>query len=132
MCTLCTDLPQIEDDRLAVLAARIRPVARSKKSGSLHWLAPCDLRATAFTWDPILKGKAHGLVELAVIETLHSFGSCSAVFKPSVAEVLAQVDRSPGLAALAVAFTTVLDGDALSSVVGGSYHRARTTLYRRA
>jgi len=33
MRTLCTDLPQIEDDRLATLAARIRPVAPSKKSG---------------------------------------------------------------------------------------------------
>jgi len=132
MRTLCTDLPQIEDDRLATLAARIRPVAPSKKSGSLHWLAPCDLRATAFTWDPILKGKAHGLVELTTIETLHGFGSCPAVFKPSVAEVLAQVDRCPGLAALAVAFSTALDGPAAAAVVGGRYHRARTTLYRRA
>lgn len=81
-------VPEISDERLAELMKRIRPVVRRK--GELREIRIPNPRTTAFTWDPALLGYADGLTVVARTTTRHLFGA-PALFKPSIAEVLAQL-----------------------------------------
>jgi hypothetical protein len=96
-------IPEIDDGRLRELLERIRPVVSF--GGVLHYIRPVDPRRIAFTWAPKPGRKAKGLVELRQVRTLHNYGHPS-LFKPSIAEVLAQLPDD--IADRTVAFETVL------------------------
>lgn len=127
------EIPKISNDRLAELAARIKPVVRNR-NGALAYIKPCDLRHEAFTWDAKTTRKAKNLVKHATIRTLHTYGYYG-MFKPSVAEVLAQIPVE--LIEQTVAFETVgpADADALnkeSAALNAGFHVATTRLYGRS
>lgn len=97
-------IPEISDDRLTELAARIKPLARfvevgnklmdaelaedENELGELYLIEPCDLRVVGFNTDPRPAGKAPQLRQVGVIKTFHT---SSSLFNPSIAEVLAQI-----------------------------------------
>ena len=83
-------IPEITDEKLVALPARIRPVMPFGKNNKKHYLKPCDLREVACTWHPKKAEEAIDLKFLGDIVTLHEYGH-PMLFKPSVAEVLAQI-----------------------------------------
>lgn len=129
-------IPEISNERLAQLHARIKPVVRGARTtkgavrhdgGHLYYIKDVDFRGVAFTWDPTLTEPAEGLRDLARIETTHTCGYYG-FFKPSIAEVLAQIpveflDRC-------VAYECGV-GD-IEIVGGGRAHRVTTVLYEHA
>ncbi len=126
-------IPPITDERLAQLVTRIRPVVRGG-SNALHWIKPCDPRGEAFTWDPKRLGRAQNLVKHATIRTLHTYGYYG-MFKPSIAEVLAQIPEA--LLEQTVAFETTGPRDAAalnddSAALNAGFHVATTVLYGRS
>lgn len=126
------EIPPITDARLKELAKRIKPVVRTSK-GELFYIKPCDLRGAAFTWGPVHTRKATALVKHATITTLHTFGFYG-FFKPSVAEVLAQIPEK--LLENTIAFEVIgpADADALNKhidALNAGFHTASTYLYTR-
>jgi hypothetical protein len=138
------EIPPITDERLAALAARIRPVVHGAVPGSggrprvleeLWYIAPVDPRSVAFTWEPVPTERAERLHHLRTIHTLHTYGAPS-FFKPSIAEVLAQIPADLD-DSLIVAFKTEGFGDvqAIRAVPHGhaafmaGYHIGVTTFY---
>lgn len=137
-------IPDISDERLKELAARIKPVVRfttddkfsigtspkersSDSNGRLFYIEPVDPRQAAFTWDPKPVGPpADNLRKLDIIRTYHSWGAPS-MFKPSVAEVLAQL--SPTQVEEAVAFEVVCDDKDARHVLSDGFHASLTILY---
>jgi hypothetical protein len=132
-------LPEISDEKLEKLLKDIKPVVRfSKKNsseaglvrddeGDLYFIEDVDPRGIAFTWDP----KPTGIAERVnpnpyrTIQTIHSYGA-PAFFKPSIAEVLAQIPEEEY--AKCVAFET----DSNNGFTQDSeYHTATTKLYER-
>lgn len=95
----------IDDETLTRLLEQLRPVCFDLE-GRLHFIELPDPREIAYTWSPVLGERASGLVEIARFPTVHSYGA-PALFKPTLAEVLAQLpDPLPEGAA---AFTTFTD-----------------------
>lgn len=118
---------EISDERLEELAKRIKPVVRC--DGELYYIKDVDLRDVAFTWSPKLKRKAKGLEELARIRTYHTY-SAPVFFKPSVAEVLAQIPKTKLSQTSAFEIPVhITDPDPEPY---GEYHKARTILYRKS
>ena len=126
-------IPKITDERLCELSSRIEAVVRDDK-GVLRHIEPCDLRYVAFTWDPKLTRKAANLVEVATIRTLHAYGYYG-FFKPSIAEVIAQI---PGeLIERVAAFETIgpATADDLNeerAALNAGFHVGSTHLYEIA
>jgi hypothetical protein len=118
------ELPKLSRDELLARAFRIKPMKADEK-GRPHFIKPCDLETTAFTWDPELMEAAKGLTEIDTIVTYHSYGAPS-FFKPDISEVLAQIPKE--LAGKVTAFMTDTD-DAQPFAEGGSYHRGITRLF---
>jgi hypothetical protein len=120
----------LTDERLAELAARIVPVLRNDDEDEpvLRYITVPDLRKVAFTWSPKYGEPAGGLVEMARIFTYHTYAA-SVFFKPTIAEVLAQIpdehlDR-------VVAFETLSDGLSAANIVDDC-HETVTVLYVKA
>lgn len=112
---------EITDERLAELQKKMRPVIR--KDDVLFYIEEVDPRKIAFTWEPVPTKEATGLVALTTLETIHSYGA-PVFFKPSIAEVLAQVPEE--FVDQAVAFET----NHVYFTEGSGFHTATTTLYR--
>jgi hypothetical protein len=126
-------IPEISDERLAELAKRIRPVVRSR-SNALAYIEPCDLRRVSFIWDAKITRKASKLVKHATIRTLHTYGYYG-LFKPSIAEVLAQIPED--LIEQTVAFEVIGPKDASDlnreqEALNAGFHVAVTHLYGKA
>jgi hypothetical protein len=126
---LSFEIPEISDERLEKLTARIRPIVAI--DDEYHFIEPVDPRGVSFIWDPKPTEKASGLTQIAVIPTLHSYGYYG-IFKPSIAEVLAMIPHT--IIDVVVAFEvdgpdTSADLNAQGSIVDGGYHLAQTTLY---
>ena|SRR3989344_9104698 len=118
---------EISDERLEELAKRIKPVVRC--DGELYYIKDVDYRNIAFTWSSKLKKKAKGLEELARIRTYHEYGY-PGFFKPSVAEVLAQIPKTKVSQTSAFEIPVhITDPD---PELYGEYHKARTILYRNS
>ena len=128
-------IPKISDKKLNELYERIRPVIRyaevkyggkthyeKHSEGDLYYIKKVDPRGVAFTWSPEPDEKASGLVEMTDITTYHSYGY-HGFFKPSVAEVLAQIPEK--YLDDVVAFQTG------GASIAGDYHSATTILYRK-
>lgn len=117
---------EISDERLEELARRIKPVVRC--DGDLYYILDVDLRNVAFTWDPKLKERAEGLEELVRIRTYHIWNYYG-FFKPSIAEVLAQIPKTKLLETSAFEIPIhITDPD---PEIVGDYHKARTILYKK-
>ena len=82
-------IPLVPEGEIRALARRIKPVVEFQGK-ILHYIKPVDIFADAYTWEPKAAKKATGLVPLCEIKTYHAFGNRK-FFKPSVAEVLAQI-----------------------------------------
>lgn len=83
-------IPQITDEKLGELFERIKPVADFGFFLGLRYIRPVDLRGTAYTWDTRPAKKIRGLKLLCTIKTYHEYDYYG-LFKPSIAEVLAQI-----------------------------------------
>ena len=124
-------IPKITDERLEALYKRIKPLVRR---GRLLWLIKrFDFRTIAFTWDPTKRRPAFWVAPLADIRTLHTYGYYG-FFKPSIAEVLAQIPEE--YMDETVAFEVDGPGNAEdlnseSEALNAGYHVASTRLYRR-
>ena len=121
-------VPEISDDRLAELSAQIKPVIT--RDGALHYIKDVDPRKIAFTWDPKITEEATDLVRVGSLPTIHACGYYG-FFKPSVAEVLAQIDLD-GTEGV-VAFETLSEGLTVANILhGGDHHVTTTLLYGRS
>jgi hypothetical protein len=117
-------IPEIAKDELIRRAFRIKALSTDEK-GKLHFIKPCDLETTAFTWDPVRMEPAEGLKELVTITTYHNYGAPS-LFKPDIREVLSQIPAE--FVERVSAFETDID-EAQQFSEEGSYHRAKTRLF---
>jgi hypothetical protein len=84
------NIPEISNERIREMLKTIRPLV--KQDGKLHCIKWIDTRKVAFTWAPVLDGEVRATEIVAKIRTLHSFGY-QGLFKPSIAEVLAQIPK---------------------------------------
>ena len=136
-------IPEISDEQLADLARRIKPVVRFARrttsrsdelvtdpEGDLFFIKDVDPRTTAFTWDPEPTRRAEEVNPNSYrsIRTRHTYGA-PVFFKPSVAEVLAQI--SEGDLERCVAFETESEGLGPANCDPGGYHVTVTHLYER-
>jgi len=124
-------IPEISDEKLREILKRVRPVVRFLGSadglfadhrGALYYIKEVDPRGVAFTWLPMPDGKASGLKTLLGIQTYHVRANNS-LFKPSLAEVIAQIPEE--IINKVVAFETKTD--AVKTV--GLCHVTETVLY---
>ena len=126
-------IPEVSNEEITKLAKRIKPVVLFKRKG-LCYIKPVDLFKVAYTWDPKSAKKATGLIPLCEITTHHGFGYAG-FFKPSIAEVLAQIPQA--YLKRVVAFEIVdspKDADDLNKekdALNAGYHVAKTRLYGR-
>jgi hypothetical protein len=118
------EIPELTDERLAELAARIEPLV-ADECGDLHRIEPVDLRRHSFLWDPKLREPVGELIEVARVETVHTCGYIG-FFKPSVCEVLAAI---PAALLDQVSWFKIMEGSAVP-YASGDGHRAQAILYR--
>lgn len=127
-------IPKITDDELVKRAENIKPVVREQRKFSgdvLFYIKPVDLKNVAFTWDAKPTKQATGLKPIATITTYHAYGYYG-FFKPSIAEVLAQIPEQ--YLKDVVAFETygpdsVTDLNRNKTELDDGYHVAQTILY---
>lgn len=120
------DRLNISDEKLEGLLQRIHPVHHFA-DGKLWYIKPCHPRNVAFTWDPRKLREAAGLEELARIKTYHEYSS-HVFFKPSLAEVLAQIPRR--FIDNVNAFEIPVGWNDPDPEPAGGYHKITTILYR--
>ncbi|KXK07542.1 MAG: hypothetical protein UZ21_OP11001001044 [Microgenomates bacterium OLB22] len=82
-------IPKVPRMMVRQLALRIKPVVDFGSRGKCY-IKPVDLFNVAYTWAPIPAEKAPVFEVLCDITTYHSYGA-PVFFKPSIAEVLAQI-----------------------------------------
>jgi len=127
-------IPEISDERLTELYKRIKPVVtfrrkvkrlRQHQVGELYFIKDVNPRNVAFTWDPKpLQRVDNQLVLIGAIPTYHTWGYYG-FFKPSIAEVIAQIPDV--FLDEVVAFETLTD-ITLQNIIG-DYHVTITKLY---
>jgi hypothetical protein len=138
-----TWIPEVPKERIEELGGRIRPVVRfalgkdglfRSHKGHPHYIEPVDLFGIAYTWDPKPTTQVSGLKPLADIRTYHTYGY-QGFFKPSIAEVLAQIPEEH--LDQVVAFEIVdypqhaEDLNRELEALNSGYHVATTRLYVR-
>ncbi|MCL5006851.1 MAG: hypothetical protein M1153_01775 [Patescibacteria group bacterium] len=139
-------IPKVPRGLILEFVKRIKPVVRMCRDplsgelkltwgeAALYYIAPVDPFNRAYTWDPKPTSLADGLEPVCDIQTYHSYGYYG-IFKPSVAEVLAQIP--PELRNAVRAFEiisrpmTVGDLNRNQAALSAGYHVAVTRLYRR-
>lgn len=123
-------IPEVPKDQIVLLAERIKPVYDfgHKK----RYIKPVDLFNVSYIWEPISAKRAVGIKPLCDIRTYHGYGHYG-MFKPSIAEVLAQIPDEH--LSKVVAFEIVncpKDADDLNKeqeALNAGYHVATTRLY---
>lgn len=132
-------LPRISNERLKALLNQAGPVMLTE-TGEPVWMVKPDPRKTAYTWGPTRALRFRPkLVELGKLYTLHTWGYYG-FFKPSMAEVLAEVDKLPAdVRDQVAAFHTKPRGEVEGTgnwretmSACGEYHVGVTTLWRKA
>src|SRR3989344_7243752 len=121
-----SEILKISDEKLNELYAKIKPVINQE--GKLYYIKDVNLRNTAYTWEPIIKEEAKGLKKLRKIYTYHEYGF-HGFFKPSIAEVLAQLPKR-SLEKIA-AFEIPIGENDPDPEQAGNYHEAITILYKK-
>lgn len=97
---------KISNEKLEELCKTIKPVVR--KDGKLFYIEDIDPRSTAITWGPKIKAEAIGLVEYTRVP-FFSY-SYPAFWKPSIAEVLVEIQDDTKFIRDCVAFEVVHAG----------------------
>ncbi len=157
-------IPEVPKERIKELAKRIKPVVRMvpvritvkehgddgsetiiderehpnkmrrDERGERYYIKPVDPFNIAYAWDPKPSDKATGLKHLCDIRTYHTYGYYGS-FKPSIAEVLAQIPAEH--LDIVVAFEIVdspkdvNDLNREREAMDAGYHVATTRLYVR-
>jgi len=123
-------IPQISDEQIQALR-HIHPVEQSGRGWiEMKWPDP---RRASFLWNPEPSGVREDLQEICRVRTLHTFGY-HGFFKPSIAEVLAQIP--PELLGAVVAFETkgpetAEDLNKNIDALNAGFQVAETILYRQ-
>jgi len=127
-------IPAISNTKLAKLCARIRPIVTFPELGK-RYISFVDPRNVSYLWDPTATNEeVEGIAELKAITTYHTFGFYG-LFKPSIAEVIAQIPED--LLDQVVAFEIIKspeDAEDLKrerKATSAGYHVAVTMLYRK-
>jgi len=126
-------IPKISDKELNELALRIKPVVEVYSKGKCY-IGSVGLRDSAFMWSPKPAKKSRGLKPIRDIRTYHTW-SYYGFFKPSIAEVIAQIPKE--LLDRVVAFEIVKwpeTADDLNKelkALNAGYHVATTRLYTK-
>lgn len=81
-------IPKLSEEELQKRSQLIRPVIRF--GGTLYYIEDVHLSNVSYIWSPVKKERASGLVSVAKVTTYHTYGYYG-LFKPSIAEVLAQI-----------------------------------------
>lgn len=116
-------VPEISDRRLAELLERLVPITVDGQERASFIQMPHP-RTEAYLWSPDPSGPVPGLRVLVRFRTFHAYGAPS-LFKPSIAEVLAQLPAE--LPPEARAFTTFPETAELSE--RGDLHVAQSALF---
>lgn len=129
-------IPDISDDEITQMLEHITPLVRSGGGGGgLRTAEEGDPRTVSYAWRPCEDTVVDEseLEEIQRIRTYHTWGHYS-MFKPSVAEVFAQIPRE--LRGTVGAFLVIgpEDAEALNrekEALDAGYHVAETILYKR-
>lgn len=124
-------IPEISDGSIKKMLKSVKPVII--EGDKLFYIKPVDPRRTAFMWDPKKTKEAKGLVATGTITTYHTWAYYGC-FKPTIAEVLAQIPKEwvPGTVAFSVLGPeTAADLNKHQTELNEGYHVAETTLYRK-
>jgi len=124
-------VPEITEGKLNNLIKIIIPLIR--KGNKLYSIELPDLRNTAYTWEPKVTKESDMLEEVTRIKTNHYCGYYG-FFKPSIAEVLAQIPED--LIGKIDAFEIIGDIDSGTDTEvkifnEGNGHLATTILYKK-
>lgn len=84
-----TYIPEVAKEEIIRRAANIRAMKRDE-NGKLRFITHPDLFNTAYLWAPNLEGEAPPMQEVYRCTTYHTWAYYG-FFKPSIAEVLAQL-----------------------------------------
>lgn len=130
-------IPEVDKKVIRSLATRIRPLVR--RDGKLCYIKkPRSLFTTSFLWNAAPTKVATGLKCVQQITTYHTYGHYI-FFKPSVAEVLAQVEQlSAEIKESLVAFELTnspqdaTDLNREKEATNAGYHTATALLYAAA
>ena len=124
---------EISNEKLKSLLASIRPVLDFPDEGKC-FVKPVDPRRVSYIWDPTSDGSAKDLKPICDIETYHEFGYYG-LFKPSIAEVLAQIpeDKLDQVVAFEIVEQprTAEDLNRQMNAIHAGFHKATTRLYSR-
>jgi len=127
-------IPEVPEKEIRARAKTIKPVIAGGAKG-LHYIKEVDLFNVAYTWNPKPTKPATGLEPIQDIKTYHEYGYYG-LFKPSIAEVLAQIPEK--LLKEVVAFQlvgwpkTASDLNEERDALDAGYHVATARLYRKA
>lgn len=133
-------IPRLADDYIRGLAERIRPLVRfvqgedklvESREGDPYTIEPKHIFNMAYNWDPKpVERITEELVPLRDITTYHAYGYYQ-FFKPSVAEVLAQIpeDLVDRVAYFEIVWEPETAADLRGEAVKAGFHEARTRLY---
>lgn len=126
-------IPEVPKKVIRKRAKRIKPVYEF--DGKKRFIKKVKLFSTAFTWDPKPRKKARKLVALQDITTYHTWAFYG-FFKPTIAEVLAQIPED--VLDKVVAFEIVMKPETADDLnkdkeaLNAGYHVATTRLYGKA
>ncbi|MEK7609440.1 MAG: hypothetical protein AAB476_03105 [Patescibacteria group bacterium] len=126
-------IPEVPEECIKELAERIKPVVQFARKGKCY-IKPVDLFGVAYTWDPKPMDKATRIKPICDIRTYHTY-SYHGMFKPSIAEVLAQIpaDHVDKVVAFEIVASpeTADDLNREHEALNAGYHVATTRLYSR-
>jgi hypothetical protein len=126
-------IPKVSEARIRELAERIKPVVEFERKG-LRYIEPQDLYNVAYTWEPKAAKKAVGLKPICDVTTYHTYGYY-VLFKPSIAEVLAQIPAEHLDKVVAFQIIegpeTAEDLNREHEALNAGYHVAKTRLYAK-
>ena len=123
-------VPKINEEKLMCLAYKIMPVIR--KDDKLYSIEIPDLRNVAYTWEPKIVKECYNLKEITKIKTHHYCGYYG-FFKPSIAEVLAQIpeDLIDMVDAFEIINNVDSEEDEIKIFSEGNGQLATTVLYKK-
>lgn len=109
---------------------RIEPIVEFK--GEKSYIRHCDPRKVSYIWDAKPAGKADEMTPICKLVTYHSYGAPN-LFKPSIAEVVAQIPES--IISRVIAFEMIKspqeakDLNHENKALNKGYHVATVVLY---
>jgi hypothetical protein len=131
-------IPQCEDSELLARLHRVQPLVRDE-GGKLKAILLDEMfhdianaRNYSYLWNYMLPTDPGELVEVAQVQTLHTFGYLG-LFKPSIAEVLCQMPSDLDADFFEVVGpNTSVDLNAERDAVNAGFHVATTIFYKKA